>query len=300
MKKLLVTGALVLSLLFPSYSISNANPETKQRSQLESVIIKDGMYDDHNAFVDESKYSLEKILESVEMIGCTVGYSIEYVDENGKHVSKTEEINILGSGIVVEKKDGKAYLLTNCHITDVEFSYELPEGVKIRETYRKVYIIKDGLFYKEAINAEKVASDKSLDVTILEVKDSKNFKKFPYKIGNSDELSPGDFVWIAGNPHGLEDYVLKGNVSKKNYPGRSDWFMIGCDVQPGYSGGAVIAIRDGEYELVGLVVATLIRGGTEQDYMTDALGGYGIAIKINPAMKVLNDYLSKKDNSKKS
>lgn len=300
MKKLLVTGALVLSLLFPSYTISNAKPETKQKSQLESVIIKDGMYDNHNAFVDESKYSLEKILESVEMIGCTVGYSIDYTDENGKAVSKTEEVNVLGSGIVVEKKAGKAYLLTNCHITDVEFPYKLPETAKIRETYRKVYIIKDGLFFRETIDAEKVASDKNLDVALLEVKDSKDFKKFPYKIGNSDELSPGDFVWIAGNPHGLEDYVLKGNVSKKNYPSNHNWFMIGCDVQPGYSGGAVIAIRDGKYELVGVVVATLIRPGTEKDPMADALGGYGIAIKINPAMKVLNDYLINKDNSNKN
>lgn len=296
MKKLLVGGALILSLLLPPYSLSNTQQCAEAKAQqLESIVINDGKYDDHNAFVDESKYSLEKILESVEMIGCTVGYVIDYTDEKGKPASKTEEIKVLGSGVTIEKKKGKAYIITNCHITDVEYSSEVPPGAKIKEVYRRIYIIKDGLFCKENIDAKKVASDKSLDVALLEVKDSKDFKKFPYKIGNSDDLSPGNFVWIAGNPFGIEDYVLKGNVSKKNYPGRSDWFMIGCDVQSGYSGGAVIAIRDGKYELVGLVVATLIRSGTDQDYMTDALGGYGIAIKINPIMELVNDYFSKKN-----
>lgn len=296
MKKLLVTGALVLSLLLPPYSLGSDKKETKQKQQLETIVIKDGMYDDHNAFVDESKYSLEKILESVEMIGCDVGYVLEYTDEDGKLVSKTEKIRIIGSGIVIEKKDGKAYIITNSHITDVEFSYQIPEGVKIKEVYRKLYVLKDKTLYVDEIDAKKVASDKNLDVALLEVKDSKNFKKFPYKIGDSDDLRPGDFVWIAGNPHGLEDYVLKGNVSKKVYPADSDWFMIGCDVQPGYSGGAVVAIRDGEYELVGLVVATLIRPGSEKEYSVDYLGGYGIAIKINPVMKLVNDYFNKKNN----
>ncbi len=295
MKKLLVTGALVLSLLLPPYTLSGQTNKDTSSQQLESIVIKDGKYDDHSAFVDESQYSLEKILESVELIGCDVGYVLEYTDEDGRTVSKTEEIRIGGTGVVIEKKDGKVYIITNTHITDVEYSYELPEGMKVREAYRKIYVLKDGLLSKEVVVAKKVDSDKSLDVVLLEVKDSKDFKKFPYKIGNSDELSPGDFVWIAGNPHGLEDYVLKGNVSKKIYPGKSDWFMIGCDIQPGYSGGAVIAIRDGKYELVGIVVATLVRGGSDKDYVADALGGYGIAIKINPIMKLVNDYFSKKD-----
>ena len=290
MKKLLVSGALALSLLLPPYTLSGQTNSPTNSQQLESIVIKDGKYDNHNAFVDESKYSLEEILESIEMIVCETEYRLQYTDNQGTVVSENIKTKMLGTGIVIEKRDGKAYIITNYHVTDSAYS---KEGVICTELSRRVYVFKSDGFRKE-IDAKKVAYDKNLDLAILEVKDSKDFKKFPYKIGNSDELSPGDFVWIAGNPHGLEDYVLKGNVSKTKYPGQADYFMIGCDVQPGYSGGAVIAIRDGEYELVGIVVATLIRPGSENDYTTDSIGGYGIAIKINPAMKVVNNYLSQK------
>lgn len=296
MKKLLVTGALVLSLLFPSYSISGAKQETKQGSQLESVVIEDGMYDDHNAFVNESKYSLEKILESVELIGCEAGYTITFTDQDGKVTKQETVLRSIGSGVVIEKKDGKAYVITNNHVTKMAFPNEMPEGTIVTQNYLNIYVLKEGSFSINNIKAEKVASDPDLDVALLEVKDSLDFKKFPYKIGNSDDLRPGDFVWVAGNPLGLTDYVLKGNVSKTEYSNDARYFMIGCNVEPGYSGGAVIAIRDGEYELVGLVVATLIRQGNTTNI--DTIGGYGIAIKINDAMKVVNDYFRDKGSKK--
>lgn len=295
MKRLLVTGALVLSLLLPPYSLGSNKEDTKQKQQLETII-KDGMYDNHNAFVDESKYSLEKILESVEVIGCEVGYTITYTDKDGKIVKEDRIARSLGSGTVIEKKNGKAYILTNDHITKMEFPDEMVDGILITENYKELYIIKKGVLTPNLINAKKVASDPQLDIALLEVEDSKDFVKFPYKIGNSDDLRPGDFVWAAGNPHGLVDYVLKGNVSKTAYPYDNRLFMIGCAVEPGYSGGAVIAVRDGEYELVGVVVATLVRQNEQKE--VDAISGYGIAIKVNDAMKVVNDYFDSLNNKK--
>ncbi|MBM3200524.1 hypothetical protein FJZ53_06300 [Candidatus Woesearchaeota archaeon] len=296
MRKLLVTGALALSLILPSYSLSSSKEDTKQKQQLETLIIKDGMYDDHNAFVDESKYSLEKILESVELIGCEVGYTMTYTDKGGKIVKEYRISRVIGTGTVIEKKNGKAYILTNDHVTKIGFLDEMTDGVVITENYREVYVIKKGLITPRFVKATPVASDSKLDISLLEVEDSEDFVKFPYKIGNSDDLRPGDFVWIAGNPHGLVDYVLKGNVSKVSYPYDNRLFMIGCAVEPGYSGGAVIAIRDGEYELVGVVVATLVRQNeTEETY---AMTGYGIAIKINDAMKIVNTYFDSLKNKK--
>jgi serine protease Do len=295
MKKLLVTGALVLSLILPPYSLGSSKEEPKQKQQLETII-KDGMYDDHNAFVDESKYSLEKILESVELIGCEAGYTITFTDQEGKVTKQNTVLRSIGSGIVIEKKDGKAYVITNNHVTNMDLPYETSEGITVTQDYLNIYILKKGSLFINSIKAEKVASDPQLDVALLEVKDSSDFKKFPYKIGNSDDLRPGDFVWVAGNPLGLVDYVLKGNVSKTEYPEDARYFMIGCNVEPGYSGGAVIAIRDGEYELVGLVVATLVR--QDNPINLDVIGGYGIAIKINDALKVVNNYFKDKGSKK--
>lgn len=293
MKKLVVAGALVLSLLLPPYSLGSNKEDVKQNQQLETII-KDGLYDNHNAFVDESKYSLEKILESVELIGCEVGYTMTYTDKDGKIINEDHVARSIGSGTVIEKRNGKAYILTNNHVTSIELPDKLDDGTVITENYKEIYIIKNGILIPNLIRAKKVASDPQLDIALLEVEDSKDFVKFPYKIGNSNDLSPGDFVWVAGNPHGLVDYVLKGNVSKTVYPYDNKLFMIGCSVEPGYSGGPVIAIRDGEYELVGVVVATLIRQNEQEEI--DAIGGYGIAIKINDAMKVVNNYLQSKSS----
>lgn len=292
MKKLLVSGAVALSLLFSPFTVTAA--EQKQDTQQVSII-KDGMYDNHNAFVDESKYSLEKILESVEIIGHDVEYTLSYETLDGKIYSANKQISTRGSGVVIEKKDGKAYILTNNHLTEefvpVNLNIDTPcKWLRLEKTSDRVYIVKRGIHYESKVTAKVLVSDSSLDIALLEVADSASFKKFPYKIGNSDDLRPGDFIWVVGNPLGLEDYTLGGDVSKLDYPSNSDWFMIGTSVQSGYSGGAVIAIRDGEYELVGIVVATLIRPDDDSS-MYDALGGYGIAIKINPAMKIVEKYL---------
>lgn len=294
MKKWLASGAVALSLLFaPLTHTAVAEPQAQQ------MIIKDGMYDNHNAFVDESRYSLDEILESVEVLGHEVAYSLSYETLDGKIRSTTTTFTTSGTGIVIEKKNGKAYILTNNHLTEET----IPAGLEVSEPYKwlklektldRVYVEKEGGLFVYKVSAKEVASDPDLDIALLEVDDSSAFKKFPYKIGDSDDLRTGDFLWMIGNPLGIEDYTLDGNVSRLAYDSNSDWFMIGSDVQPGYSGGAVIAIRDGKYELVGLVVATLIRPVPKGERF-DALGGYGIGIKINPAMKVANKYLDDLD-----
>ena len=303
MKKLFLSGALALSLLLPSYTATAVTKQALQPKVQQVNIIKDGMYDNHNSYVDESQYSLEQILESVELIGHDIAYSISYEDLDGQVYSTVETVSTSGTGIVIEKKDGKAYILTNNHVTkdNMPLNLQVPpcKWFKIEKTSDRLYIIKDGGIFQFFIKAKKVASDSNLDTALLEVEDSSTLKKFPYKIGNSDDLRAGDFIWIVGNPMGIIDYALKGNVSKTDSNFSPDWFMIGCNVQPGYSGGAVVAIRDGEYELVGIVVATIVRP-QDQDGFPDALAGYGIAIKINPAMEMVNEYfnsLKKKDST---
>ncbi len=265
------------------------------------------MYDNHNSYVDESKYSLDEIAESIELIGHDITYSMTYETLDGIVHSEAKTIGTSGTGIVIEKKNGKAYILTNNHVTEekTSFNIQIPPSkwFKIEKYAERLYVVKGGEGTSQyLVRAKKVASNPRLDVALLEVDDdARDFKKFPYKIGNSDDLRPGDFTWIIGNPLGLTDYALKGNVSKLKSRSNSDWFMIGSDVQAGYSGGAVIAIRDGEYELVGIVVATLIRPdeGNKSGF-PDALGGYGIVIRINPTMKMVDDYfdsIKKKDTS---
>ena len=287
MKKSLLSSALALSLLLTPYSVAEQKPKAKVVD-----IKKDGLYDNNNALVDESEYSLEEVLESIELVVHEVYYSISYETIDGKVNYLFRNASVMGTGIVIEKKDGKAYILTNNHVTSEkkfsEDSVDIPSDakwVRVQKTRDEIYIAQYGLF-DDKVYAKEVVSNSTLDAALLEV-DGTGFKKFPYKIGNSDDLRPGDFVWLAGNPLGLEDYAMPGHVSKIEYPWNYNWFMVASDVQPGFSGGAVIAIRDGEYELVGMVVATLIR---QDEDVIDPLGGYGMVIKINPIMKMVDKY----------
>lgn len=294
MKKLVFRGLLALSLLLSPCTPAVAQQLVKPKVQQVSIV-KDGMYDNHNSFVDESKYSLEEILESVEMIEHEITYKVDYTDLEGKLNSTTKKQSMFGSGVVIEKKDGKAYILTNKHILEesTSLNFQLPKSykfIKAEKVSERTYIIKNWLLFKKQIDVKEVASNSRLDIALLEADDSKDFKKFPYKIGNSDDLSAGDFVWVMGNPLGIEDYTLKGNVSKEDYNNNPNYFMIGCDVQPGYSGGIVVAVRDGKYELVGLVTATLVR--PTDDKTVDVLSGYGVALKINPIMDLIDNYFN--------
>lgn len=294
MKKLIFSSVLAFSLLIPSFNADIAKQTPKPEVQLVEII-KDGMYDNHNSFVDESKYSLDDVLESVERIYYQFDCKFSYKTLSGVTISRSITKSFLGSGVVIEKRGGKAYVLTNSHVVKKDISGYLPLPVlhydlKIYDVTEQVFVLKNGKMWKQKMPAKIIGLNEISDIALLEFEDFKSFKKFPYKIGNSDNLRIGDFVWVVGNPAHIEDYTLKGNISKLV---DNEKFMIGCDIQPGYSGGAVIAIKDGEYELIGLVSAVMKRPSMYQDITEDTLGSYGFAIKINIFKDLMDDYFKK-------
>jgi len=302
MKKLILSGALILSLMMPSYASKTVADQIKPKPEIVNII-KDGKYDNHNGFVDESKFSLEEIANSVELVVHMTTYNVTYETMDGYIDTITIETGGMGTGIVIEQKDGKTYLITNNHVVaDHEFDFSNPmvqppgpiKRYMVEKVEDRVYIEKG---WMEEFDAKVVATDSTLDIALLEVENTDNFKKFPYKIGKSRELELGDFVFGIGNPLGLKDYTLNGYISKKHYDTNPNWFMLDFEAQPGFSGGAIIGIKDGEYELVGVCVAGLIRYGVPPDQMADALAGYSIAIEIDPIMKLVNKYFDKQDGN---
>lgn len=315
MKKLVLAGVLAASVFLNT-------PTTIAQS-----IVKDGKYDNHAAFVDESKFFTDKIVDSVEKIENYTTFKVTYEALNGQSNFSYLKYGAFGSGVVIKKEDGFAYILTNDHAVNGIPSLkklrdqsgnslldsEIEKSIKIERVSRDLCIRK-GSSYQFL---EEVISNADLDVSLIKVKDSNDFKAFPYKLGNSDNLESADFVYIIGSPLGIKDYVLDGNVSK-TYIEKilvNPWqyqvikndklFMIGCDVQPGYSGAPVIAIKDGEYELIGIVRATYTNrywDAKSGSMVYDPLGGYGVAIKINPIMEWVDKYFKslKKDKPEKN
>lgn len=163
-----------------------------------------------------------------------------------------------GSGFIVTE-DG--YLITNEHV--------IHNATKIEVTL---------LGQEEPLSAEVVWSDYDADLAILKINSDQKFH--PIKMGDSDNIRPGDWAIAIGNPFGFEHTVTVGVISALGRPitipatgsnerARSYSNLIQTDaaINPGNSGGPLLNI-DGE--VIGINTAVSLQGQ-----------GIGFAIPIN-------------------
>lgn len=169
----------------------------------------------------------------------------------------------LGSGVIMSK-DG--LILTNHHV--------VKDGKRI-----EVMLI-DGRQYE----ARDVKSDPPSDLAILRIDVPEELPAAP--VGDSRELSVGDWVLAIGSPFSLDSTVSAGIISGKNRRISdllSGYFLqTDAAVNPGNSGGALIDL-DGQ--IVGINTAISSSSGSFQ--------GIGFAIPINRAIWVKNELLAR-------
>lgn len=167
-----------------------------------------------------------------------------------------------GSGVIISS-DG--YILTNNHV--VESAEEIEVTLNDKRTF----------------DAEIVGLDPNTDLGLIKI-DQKNLPHL--KMGNSDELSVGEWVLAVGNPFNLTSTVTAGIVSAKarniNILGRrssvESFIQTDAAVNRGNSGGALVNTQG---ELVGVNAAIASNTGSYT--------GYSFAIPVNIAKKVAND-----------
>ncbi|MFR3092760.1 MAG: S1C family serine protease [Eggerthella lenta] len=94
-----------------------------------------------------------------------------------------------GSGVVLTE-DG--YIITNNHVVEGGSAYEV---MVAGETYE----------------ADLVGTDPSSDVAVLKAKDASGLTVM--ELGDSDNLTIGEWVMTLGSPFGLEQSVATGIVS---------------------------------------------------------------------------------------
>ncbi|WP_281646010.1 DegQ family serine endoprotease [Parendozoicomonas sp. Alg238-R29] len=161
----------------------------------------------------------------------------------------------LGSGFIISK-DG--YVLTNNHVVDGA------DEIIVRLNDRSEY------------KAKLVGADKKSDLALLKV-EGKNLPAV--KIGDSDTLKPGQWVFAIGSPFGFDYSVTKGIISALNrsLPTENYVPFIQTDVpiNPGNSGGPLLNM-DGE--VIGINSQIYTRSG--------GFMGLSFAIPIDDAMDV--------------
>lgn len=193
-----------------------------------------------------------------------------------------------GSGVIIST-DG--YIVTNNHVV------EKADKIEITTNDHRQF------------SAKVIGTDPNTDLALIKI----SATNLPVvKFGNSDDAKVGEWVLAVGNPFNLASTVTAGIVSAKGRSvgiiGRGDddddqtnpfsspnldrsqaqtpvlnkgiesFIQTDAVINPGNSGGALVNTKG---ELIGINSAILSHTGSYE--------GYGFAIPINLAKKVLND-----------
>jgi len=241
-------------------------------------LLVDGKYDSEFPYRGCSE-QLEQIAESVRMLNCLVFYKshvfpieqklrkfdIHDPNVNNKAVKEVYmNKSAAGSCTVIYFQDKKIAVLTCEHIVsfpDTIITYYADENNKPSEFIQSIAVKEHQKNYigtiQGAANLEILAIDKTNDLAILGQKiddpSATRIPVFKYPIGKAKDLEWGAFVYLFGYPEGYR-IVTKGIVSNPNRDKYGSFLTDGV-FNRGFSGGIVLAIRDGipNFELVGIV-----------------------------------------------
>jgi serine protease Do len=165
----------------------------------------------------------------------------------------------LGSGFII---DVEGHVLTNAHVVS--------KADKIRVQ------LNDGT----DVAAKIVGKDESTDIALLRFEPPMDVKLSPVRLGDSDQLQPGEWVVALGDPFGMGPTVTAGVVSSRERQGGALgqlglWSYLQTDaaISPGNSGGPLCNVIG---EVVGIATA-----------VEPEARGVGFAVPITLAQKIL-------------
>jgi len=244
---------------------------TKYVHDFKNLIVEDGKYDTEFPHRDCS-HELEHISKCTKMITC-VGYYNEYkFDVNGKYtlrdinirnaLSKTSfNNNSTGTATIISKENGKIALITCAHVVNS------PEKIitYYEEPYQD-YVASIAFLDKKMIYCSDIATDDIeiliaddlIDIAILGAKTSEGEILIPIldtPIGKSKDLNWGSFVYLFGFPRGYK--MISHGIVSLSKPFHEKYFYADAPFNRGFSGGLVMAIKDGvpNFEMVGIATS---------------------------------------------
>jgi len=177
----------------------------------------------------------------------------------------------VGSGVIIKKENGKAYIVTNYHV--------------VVNAHRVKAVLTSG----EEKVATIVGMDQLTDLAVLEV-DAKGISAVA-DIGDSSKLRAAEFVVAIGNPLGMGESITLGVVSviKEVVPvslsqnGIMDWeqevIRVDAAINQGNSGGPLVDLKG---QVVGINSMKISNFGVES---------IGYAIPINNAMPIIDQLI---------
>lgn len=172
----------------------------------------------------------------------------------------------LGSGVIVERRGSKVYILTNNHVVNGADEIEIN--------------LNDG----RSFAGELIGGDPLRDLALVAIDTREDIPIA--KLGDSDEVWVGDWALAIGNPLGFESTVTVGIISAKgrNAQGQNftDYLQTDASINQGNSGGALVNLN-GEVIGINSFIASNSGGNI----------GLGFAIPINNARRAIDDFIEK-------
>lgn len=207
------------------------------------------MYSDFREVVRDSK---AKVFPAVVFIRC-----LRETHESGRRISQ----EVSGSGVIISES---GEVLTNWHVID--------RATEVR------CLLYDGT----PMDAEIIGSDKDTDLALVQLKFPDDVSSVPFaEIGDSDELTEGDFVMAMGAPWGLSRSVSIGIISctSRYLPENSEyslWLQTDAAISPGNSGGPLVNTAG---EVIGINTRGIMAGGD-----------MGFSVPSNTIAKLLSQF----------
>jgi len=174
----------------------------------------------------------------------------------------------LGSGVIVARDGDKYFVITNDHVAGEAEEIEV--------------VLND----ERAYQAELVGADGLMDLALVSFRTNDNIPLA--KLGDSESLAVGDWVFAVGNPLGFQSTVTAGIVSAKSRDaqlgsgtsGVTSYIQTDAAINQGNSGGALVNMNG---EVVGINTWIASRSGGSI--------GLGFAIPINAVKRAISDFI---------
>lgn len=194
-----------------------------------------------------------------------------------------QESTSVGSGVIINKKNGEIDILTNYHVIEgaTTLTCTLADNTNVEATVKGVDADRDLAVI--SIKTSDLSEDTLKQIAIA-------------TIGDSDKLQVGEQVVAIGNALGYGQSVTTGIVSATNRSVSTStdtdksqsYIQTDAAINPGNSGGALLNMSG---ELIGINSAKLSDTDVE---------GMGYAIAISDVKDSINTMLEGKDVSKSS
>ncbi|MCZ7609953.1 MAG: serine protease [Ignavibacterium sp.] len=169
-----------------------------------------------------------------------------------------------GTAVVLYSANGNVALITCAHtltFKDTIYAFRLNNDGTYSKYLESVLIKEKQVIYvagfPEGSQLDILAIDDETDLALI----GKNYGAqqrvfypvFNYPLGNAKEVEWGTFVYLLGYPINHK-MITKAIASFPKKEGDGS-FLVDAVINPGFSGGPVLAIRDGvpNFELIGIV-----------------------------------------------